>query len=158
MKTLQSWEHDLNVDPPHHYLPGVQKKVANRISQIYWKANRLKGGQRDEKQKTKQPTIKEKIKRTKKTKQAKKQTKQNKKAKKAKRIKRPKEPKRLKGQKSQKGQKGQKRPKGQKQQKLPKVVEISQTILPPNTSLNVLSTTFFGTPCIFFIIKSTLPF
>ena len=141
-----------------------KKKVANRISQIYWKANRLKGGQRDEKQKTKQPTIKEKIKRTKKTKQAKKQTKQNKKAKKAKRIKRPKEPKRSKGQKtqkgqkSQKGQKGQKRPKGQKQQKLPKVVEISQTILPPNTSLNVLSTTFFGTPCIFFIIKSTLPF
>ena len=34
-----------------------QKKVANRISQIYWKANRLKGGQRDEKQNTKQPTI-----------------------------------------------------------------------------------------------------
>ena len=118
MKTLQSWEHDLNVDPPHHYLPGDPKKVANRISQIYWKANRLKGGQRDEKQKTKQPTIKEKIKRTKKTKQAKKkQTKQNKKAKKAKRIKRPKEPKRSKGQKTQKGQKSQKGQKGQKRPK-----------------------------------------
>ena len=138
-----------------------KKKVAYRISQIYWKANRLKGGQRDEKQKTKQPTIKEKIKRTKKTKQAKKtkKTKQKgQKGQKAKRIKRPKEPKRLKGQKSQKGQKGQKRPKGQKQQKLPKVVEISQTILPPNTSLNVLSTTFFWYTLYFFIIKSTLPF
>ena len=43
MKTLQSWEHDLNVDPPHNYLTGVAK----RISRIYWKANRLKGGQRD---------------------------------------------------------------------------------------------------------------
>ena len=134
-----------------------KKKVANRISQIYWKANRLKGGQRDEKQKTKQPTIKEKIKRTKKTKQAKKQTKQNKKAKKAKRIKRPKEPKRSKGQKTQKGQKGQK---GQKRPKLQnkKVVEVSQTILPPNTSLKVLSTTFLWDTVYFFIIKSTLPF
>ena len=70
-----------------------KKKVANRISQIYWKANRLKGGQRDEKQKTKQPTIKEKIKRTKKTKRQK--NKQNK-------TKRPKRPKGSKGQKSQK--------------------------------------------------------
>ena len=121
MKTLQSWEHDLNVDPPHHYLPCVQKKVANRISQIYWKANRLKGGQRDEKQKTKQPTIKEKIKRTKKTKQAKKtnKTKQkgqkgqkDQKAKRAKKIKRPKEPKRPKGPKKAKRTKAAKTAQG----------------------------------------------
>ena len=94
-----------------------KKKVANRISQIYWKANRLKGGQRDEKQKTKQPTIKEKIKRTKKTKQAKKtnKTKQkgqkgqkDQKAKRAKKIKRPKDPKRP------------KRPKGPKKAKITK--------------------------------------
>ena len=117
MKTLQSWEHDLNVDPPHNYLTGVAK----RISQIYWKANRLKGGQRDEKQKTKQPTIKEKIKRTKKTKQAKKtnKTKQkgqkgqkDQKAKRAKKIKRPKEPKRPKGPKKAKRTKAAKTAQG----------------------------------------------
>ena len=71
-----------------------KKKVANRISQIYWKANRLKGGQRDEKQNTKQPTIREKNQKDQKD-QTGKKNKQNK-------TKRPKRPKGSKGQKSQK--------------------------------------------------------